>query len=74
MSAVPALIYCLGFPIIGFCWWLCNGIKGYFEHLAPDDVVTTYMNLIWLFILILYTLFAGIWLIRIYTEKQYQGG
>jgi len=72
MSAIPAIMYVSGIATMGFIWWLLNGIKGYFESLSETTTVVTWLNYVWVGILLLYLIFGGIWLTRTYSEKRYQ--
>jgi len=71
MSAIPTIMYLGGIFTFGFLWWLLNGIKNEFEGYSETGSVFDLMNYFWLGIIIVYLLFGGYWLIRIYNEKQY---
>jgi hypothetical protein len=78
MSFIPVVLYTTGIIIFGFISWLLDGILSMFRamNLANTTDFGAYDILIylWYAIVIIYLIFGGIWLIRTYTEQQYQQG
>lgn len=77
MSFVPVLQYGIGLAFFGFIYWLMNGILETIQDIGihKDSGVYDFLIYLWMFILLIYVLGGGWWLIRKYDEREYmQGG
>ena len=74
MSALPAIAYIVGLVVFGLMYWILDGIKILFESVSESGDVYILCGYVWTGLLILYVIFGGVWLVRKYNEKQYEGG
>ena len=76
MSFIPVVQYIAGLGVIGFTWWLTNGILDEFISVGVHITGNTFnlLNYIWIGIILIYLIFGGWWLIRKYDEPEYKGG
>lgn len=76
MSAAPVLGYVIGIGVFATGAWFLNGIKDIlvdnvvYEH----NVVFSFFQYVWTAAFIIFLVGGGIYLIRRYSERQYQGG
>ena len=72
---IPVLQYIMGIGVFGFMYWLLNGILRYFiaENIHETGTIWDFMTFIWAGIVIIYLIFGGIWVVRKYNQKEYQG-
>ena len=73
---IPVILYFVGLALFGFSYYLLNGILDVFIAIGYHQTGSAYTLLmaIWTAGLFLYLIFGGLWLMKIYNEKQYQGG
>jgi len=75
MSAAPALAYVIGIGIFSIAGWFLNGIKDVFvdSNIYTSNSVFTLFQYVWTGAFIIFLIGGGLYLIRQYNEKQYQG-
>lgn len=73
MSFLPVLAYLGGLAVFGFVYWIMDGIMTDFVALGIAETGDVYTLLIyfWMGIVVIYLLFGGWWLIRMYNESAY---
>lgn len=66
--------YIFGIPIVGFTAYIMQGIITNIITAGVHEtgIVYQFLNYLWPGALILYLIFAGIWVVRKYNEEQYQ--
>lgn len=76
MSMIPVLGYICGFPVLGWIGWILGGIKDDFISVGIHETGTVwdFMLYAWTAVFIVYTIFGGYYVIRLYNEQQYQQG
>ena len=76
MSMIPVLGYLAGFPVLGWIGWILGGIKDDFIAVGIHETGTLwdFMLYTWTAVFIVYTIFGGYYVIRLYNEQQYQKG
>ena len=76
MSFVPVMLYGIGLVVFGFVSWLLDGILAGFKalniHNTTDFGAYDILIYCWYAVVVVYLIFGGIWLVRTYTERQYQ--
>ena len=77
-SFIPVVLYLIGLVVFGFISWRLDGILSIFRgmNLANTTDFGSYdiLMYLWYAIVVIYLVFGGIWLIRTYNEREYQGG
>jgi len=76
MSFLPVVKYFVGLGVFGFAYWILGDI---FETIIDEGVHTSGVtfNIIHMFFtggLLVYMIFGGWWLIRMYNEDKYRQG
>ena len=76
MSAAPALSYIIGIGIFTMAGYFLNNIKEIFVNSGIHQTgdVFSLMQYIWAGMFIIFLVGGGIYVIRRYSERQYQGG
>lgn len=76
MSFIPALSYFAGMGVLGFVGWLLDGILQDFVDVGIHEsgTVFSFFMYIWSAVFIVYLVFGGYYVIRLYNEDQYRGG
>lgn len=76
MSFLPVLEYLFSYGIFALVYWLLDGILALFIALGVGSRGDTYtlMMYYWTGSIIVFVIFSGVWLARMYNEKQYWGG
>jgi len=76
MSAVPVLAYVIGIGVFSGVSWFLNGIKDLFVETSmyENNAVFTLFQYVWTGAFVIFLIGGGIYLIRQYSEKRYQGG
>lgn len=76
MSMIPALSYISGFAVLGWIGWILGGIKDDIIDVGIHETGTIwgFMGYAWTAVFIIYTVFGGYYVIRLYNEQHYQKG
>jgi len=72
MGLLPVMEYLAGIIVFGLGYWLLDGIQVEFHRVSESGNIYELAQYIWVGIALLYLIFGGIWVVRKYTEKQYQ--
>jgi len=72
MGMLPVIEYIGGIIFFGLGYWLLDGIQVELQGVSETGNIYDLAQYIWIGITILYLIFGGIWVVRKYTEKQYQ--
>lgn len=74
MSFLPVIIYGSGIVVFGFLYWLLDGILREFINAGVHTTGNAFNLLMYLWVgcIVIYILFGGMWLIRKYSEAEYQ--
>ena len=72
MGLLPVLEYLGGIIVFGLGYWLLDGIQEEFHRVSETGDLYDLALYIWVGITLIYLIFGGIWVVRKYTEKQYQ--
>lgn len=77
-SFIPVAMYLIGLIVFGFLTWLLDGILVIFREMNIADTTTygayDFLWMAWYGVVVIYLIFGGIWLVRTYNEREYQGG
>jgi len=76
MSMIPVLGYLAGFPVLGWVGWILGGIQDDLieMNLHQPGTIWGFLGYAWTAVFIIYTIFGGYYVIRLYNEQQYQRG
>jgi len=76
MSALPVLGYVIGIGIFTIAGYFLNNIIEIFVDAGIHQGGTVFplLQYIWTGVFIIFLIFGGVYVIRQYNEKQYQGG
>jgi len=66
--------YLFGLAVFGFVYWLLDGIRKDIQTISTTGDVLNLMLYFWGGLLVVYLIFGGWWLIRMYHERKYQRG
>ena len=76
-SAANVFLYLIGLVMFGILYWLLDGILSIIIATNVADTTTyacwTFMYYIWHGIVIVYTIFGGIWLVRSFKASSTGG-
>ena len=76
MSFIPVAMYLGGIGVFGFSYYLLNSVFDEIVALGLHETGTiwSFLDYIWVGILLIYLIFGGWWVVRKYNEAQYQQG
>jgi len=76
MSFVPALGYTIGIAVMGWVGWILGGIKQDLVDIGIHETGTVWSFLLYLWtgMFVVYLVFGGYYVIRMYNEKRYSRG
>ena len=73
------LMYFIGLAVFGFLYWLLNGVLTIIRATGIQDSTTfsstdQLMTYLWFGIVVIYLLFGGYWLVRLFNQDVQTGG
>jgi len=73
VSMLPVLKYAFGLGVFGVVYWLLDGIMDLFiaEAVHTSGMTFNVIHAVWTAALLVYMVFGGWWLVRMYNEDQY---
>jgi len=74
MSFHPVIKYFGGLAIFGFFFYILDDVVQLMSVASVKDATYDLMLLFWAGSLVIYVIFGGWWLVRMYNEQQYMGG
>jgi len=76
MSFIPVLQYGFGVAVFGFMYWLLDGVIDEFlkVNVHETGLIFDLLFYMWAGALLVYLIFGGWWLIRMYNVKHEYGG
>lgn len=71
---VAVLEYLMGLGVFSFLYWILDGIVKDMKVVSSTTGAYEILFMFWGALLIVYLLFGGWWLIRLFNEKEIPGG
>ena len=73
MSFIPVVSYVAGIFTFGFLFWILDSIKEAVQTYSSTGDVYNLMLYFWTGSLIVYLIFGGWYVVRLYNEQNYYG-
>lgn len=74
MSFIPVISYIAGIFVFGFLYWILDSIQEAMQTYSSTGGVFDLMVYFWAGSLIVYLIFGGWYVVRLYNERNYYGG
>jgi len=71
MSFIPVMSYIAGIAVFGFLYWILDGIREAVQVYSSTGGVYDLMSYLWAGSLVVYLIFGGWYVVRLYNEQNY---